>query len=64
MKRLYEMTGRELRAEAEAAEARGDARRASEYWEQLALVRRVADAFRATCARPLRARKEAGHEDR
>lgn len=50
MKRLYEMTGRELREEAEAAEARGDHRRAAECREQLALVGRIANAFKARCS--------------
>jgi hypothetical protein len=49
VKRLYEMTGRELREEAEAAEARGDQRRATECWEQLSLLGRISEAFKAKC---------------
>jgi hypothetical protein len=50
MKRLYEMTVHELRAEAEAATARGDERRAAECRESIELNYRIAEAFQRRCS--------------
>jgi hypothetical protein len=50
VKRLYEMTGSELREEADRAEARGDRQRAVECWEQFALARRIVESFQESPA--------------
>lgn len=49
-KRLYEMTVRELRAEADAARERSDERRAVECEESISLNCRIAEAFQRNCS--------------